>query len=704
MEFWPGNPYPLGATWDGAGVNFALFSENATAVELCLFDFPPGAGELRIPLTEKDNFIWHIYLPGLTPGQCYGYRVSGPYDPENGQRFNPYKLLLDPYAKAIDGTVVWNNALFGYTIGDPNQDVSFNADDSAPFMPKSVVIDPHFDWGNDARPMTPWHETTIYELHVKGFTRLCSEVPEPLRGTYSGLACPPVLNYLKSLGITAVELMPVHQSVSEQFLAERGLSNYWGYNTIGYFTPDARFASGGKTGDQVIEFKQMVKAFHHEGIEVILDVVYNHTAEGNQLGPTLCFRGVDNSAYYRLAPERRRYYMDYTGTGNTLNMLHPQVLQLMMDSLRYWVTEMHVDGFRFDLASALARELHDVDRLSAFFDVIHQDPVISQVKLIAEPWDVGEGGYQVGNFPPGWAEWNGKFRDTMRDFWRGAEVPLAEFANRLAGSPDLYSDDGRLPTASINFITCHDGFTLTDLVSYNEKHNEANGEDNRDGESYNRSWNSGVEGPTADPAILALRDRRKRDFLATLFLSQGVSMLLAGDELGRTQGGNNNAYNQDNPVSWVDWEHADPQLQAFTRYLIHQVASHPVFCRRRWFIGRPVHGAEAMDIAWYWPSGAEVSEEDWKESNAKALAVFLNGSRIAATDRHGHPVRDDSFFLIFNAYLDAQDFLLPQIEALSGWIPVLDTTVADGQPAHAIYRPGDAISIPGQSMLVLKNV
>ena len=703
MEFWPGKPYPLGATWDGKGVNFALFSQNATGVDLCLFGPQNGGKEQRIPLTEKDNFIWHIYLPGLKPGQCYGYRVNGPYDPESGQRFNPNKLLLDPYAKAIDGTVAWNKALYGYTMGDPDQDLSFNTDDSAPFMPKSVVIDPRFDWGDDAHPMTPWHETTIYELHVKGFTRLCSEVPEPLRGTYSGLVCPPVLNYLKSLGVTAVELMPVHQFVSEQFLVDRGLSNYWGYNTIGFFTPDARYASGGRTGDQVIEFKQMVKAFHQEGIEVILDVVYNHTAEGNQLGPTLCFRGVDNCAYYRLEPERMRYYMDYTGTGNTLNMVHPQVLQLMMDSLRYWVLDMHVDGFRFDLASALARELHDVDRLGSFFDVIHQDPVISQVKLIAEPWDVGEGGYQVGNFPPGWAEWNGKFRDAVRDFWRNAEEPLAEFANRLAGSPDLYSDDGRLPTASINFVTAHDGFTLNDLVSYNEKHNEANGEDNRDGESYNRSWNSGVEGPTSDPEILALRARRKRNFLATLFLAQGVPMLLAGDEMGRTQGGNNNAYDQDNAISWVDWEHADADLQAFTRYLIQEVARHPVFRRRRWFIGRPVHGAGATDIAWYRPSGAEMTEEDWQEGKANALAVFLNGKRIAATDRHGHPVRDDSYFLIYNAHLDAQDFILPRIKGMDCWVPALDTTIADGRPAHAEYRPGDAIPVPGQSVLALRN-
>ena len=704
MDVWPGKPYPLGATWDRKGVNFALFSENATGVELCLFDSEDGAGEQRIPILEKDNFIWHAYLPGVKPGQCYGYRVSGPYEPERGMRFNPHKLLLDPYAKAIDGLVAWNDALYGYRIGDPAQDLSLNEDDSAPYMPKSVVIDPYFDWGDDAHPETPWHKTSIYELHVKGFTHLHPDVPEALRGTYAGLASQPVLDYIKSLGITAVELMPVQQFVTERFLADQGRVNYWGYNTIGFFTPDARYVSGKKTGDQVSEFKQMVKAFHHEGIEVILDVVYNHTAEGNHLGPTLCFRGVDNAAYYRLTPDNPRYFMDYTGTGNTLNMVHPQVLQLMMDSLRYWVLEMHVDGFRFDLASALARELHDVDRLGSFFDVIHQDPVISQVKLIAEPWDIGEGGYQVGNFPPGWAEWNGKFRDTVRDFWRGGQVSLPEFANRLAGSPDLYSDDGRLPTASINFITAHDGFTLHDLVSYNEKHNLDNGEENRDGESNNRSWNSGVEGPTSDPKILALRRRRVRNFLATLFLAQGVPMLLAGDEMGRTQGGNNNAYNQDNPISWVDWEHADAQLQSFTRYLINRVAARPIFRRRHWFIGRPVHGAGATDIAWFQPNGEEMSEENWRDGKFNTLAVFLNGEHLASTGERGQPLHDRSYFLIFNANPTALDFVLPQVGGVACWRAVLDTYLPGKAVLAGEFKPGDNVLLEGQTVLVFQSI
>src|SRR6201991_1118580 len=581
---WPGNPYPLGATWDGQGVNFALFADNATQVELCLFDAATGETEKeRIRLKEKSHQIWHGYIPGLKPGQLYGYRVYGPYDPSNGHRYNPNKLLIDPYAKALASTVEWDDSLFGYDLPS-GDDLRMSETDSAPFAPKSVVIDSNFDWGDDRAPKIPYHQTIIYEAHVKGFTHLHPDLPEEIRGTYAGIAHPVTINYLKELGVTTLELMPVHHFVSDRHLNEKGLTNYWGYNTIGFFAPDIRYSHSANAGSQVNEFKNMVRQLHQAGIEVILDVVYNHTAEGNHMGPTLSFRGIDNANYYRLT-EDKRYYNDYTGTGNTLNAVLPNVLMLIMDSLRYWVTEMHVDGFRFDLASTLARQLHLVDRLSGFFDIIHQDPVISQVKLIAEPWDIGEGGYQVGKFPPGWAEWNGKYRDCIRDYWRGAESMLAEFAERFTGSADLYKNDYRFPTASINFIAAHDGFTLHDLVSYNEKHNEANGDNNSDGESHNRSWNCGAEGPTDDETVVQLRAQQRRNFIATMFLSQGVPMICHGDELGRTQQGNNNGYCQDNELTWIDWSKIDVDLLAFTRRIATLRRELPVFRRRRFFDG-----------------------------------------------------------------------------------------------------------------------
>ncbi|MFO7784234.1 MAG: glycogen debranching protein GlgX, partial [Desulfatiglandales bacterium] len=597
MNIWPGKPYPLGATYDGLGTNFSIFTEMAESVELCLFD--ERGSEARVTLPEVTGFCWHGYLPDVEPGQQYGYRVHGPWAPEQGHWCNPAKLLLDPYAKAVEGEVDWNEAVFPYRFQDPEGSV--NEDDSAPFVPRSVVINPYFDWGNDQPPARPRHESVIYEVHVKGFTALHPGIPEEMRGTYAGLAHPAAIEYLAALGVTAVELLPVHQFIHDAHLVERGLRNYWGYNSIGYLAPHNGYAGRGRPGRQIQEFKQMVKSLHEAGLEVILDVVYNHTAEGNHLGPMLCFKGIDNAAYYRLMEDDPRYYMDYTGTGNSLNMRHPHVLQLIMDSLRYWLEEMHVDGFRFDLASTLARELHEVDKLSAFFDIIQQDPVISQVKLIAEPWDIGEGGYQVGNFPPLWSEWNGKYRDCVRDFWRGEDQALAEFAYRLTGSSDLYESTTRRPSASINFITAHDGFTLQDVVSYNEKHNEANGEENRDGESHNRSWNCGEEGPTDNEEVLALRAKQKRNFLATLFLSQGIPMLLGGDEIGRTQKGNNNGYCQDNEISWFDWEHPDEALLEFTRNLIRFRSEHPVFMRRGWFLGRPIHGSGIDDIAWFMP-------------------------------------------------------------------------------------------------------
>ncbi|HNC31288.1 MAG TPA: glycogen debranching protein GlgX, partial [Cyclobacteriaceae bacterium] len=621
MKIYPGHPYPLGATWDKKGVNFALFAENATEVELCLFDSEKDQKEKhRIKLTERTHQIWHGYIPDLKPGQLYGYRVSGPYEPQNGHRYNPNKLLIDPYAKAVAGIINWDDSLFGYDVNSEEKDLSFSESDSAPFIPKSVVIDDSFDWEDDKAPKTGYHHTIIYEAHVKGLTKQLAGIPENLRGTYAGVGHPKTIEYLKSLGITAIELMPVHHFVSDRHLKEKGLNNYWGYNSIGFFAPDARYSGSGVRGEQVTEFKEMVKSLHKAGIEVILDVVYNHTAEGNELGPTLSFKGIDNASYYRLM-EDKRYYNDYTGTGNTLSANLPSVLRLIMDSLRYWVVDMHIDGFRFDLASTLARELHEVDRLGSFFDIIHQDPIISQVKLIAEPWDIGEGGYQVGNFPPGWGEWNGKYRDCVRDYWRGADSQLGEFAMRFTGSPDLYAGNNRKPSASINFITAHDGFTLHDLVSYNEKHNEANGEDNKDGESHNRSWNCGAEGNTDDQEIIALRNMQKRNFIATLFLSQGIPMLVAGDEFGRTQKGNNNAYCQDNEISWIDWKNLDSDLLAFTQKVIGLRKAHPVFCRRKWFQGMAVTGRGLEDIAWFLPEGSEMTDDHWQHSFAKSLGV-----------------------------------------------------------------------------------
>jgi glycogen operon protein len=698
----PGRPYPLGATWDGAGVNFALFSDHATAVELCLFDpGNPATEAQRIRLVERTDQVWHVYLPEGRPGLLYGYRVDGPYEPAAGHRFNPRKLLLDPYAKAIAGDIEWGDAIFGYRVGDPEADLSRDDRDSAPFVPKSVVVDSAFTWGDDRRLKTPWHLTVIYEAHVKGFTARNPAVPKELRGTYAGLASPASIHYLRRLGVTAIELMPVHQFVRDRHLVERGLTNYWGYNTIGFFAPDSRYASEGVRGEQVREFKQMVKALHDAGIEVILDVVYNHTAEGNQLGPTLSFRGIDNAAYYRLA-EDRRYYMDYTGCGNTLDMTHPRAVQLLMDSLRYWVSEMHVDGFRFDLASALARELHEVDRLSAFFDVIHQDPLISQVKLIAEPWDVGEGGYQVGNFPPGWAEWNGRYRDTLRRYWKGDSGQVADLAYRLTGSSDLYESDGRRPSASINFVTAHDGLTLLDLVSYNEKHNEANGEDNRDGTSDNLSWNCGVEGPTDDPAVTALRLRMVRNFLATLFLSQGVPMLLSGDETGRTQQGNNNAYCQDNELSWVSWtlsRSARAQL-TFTQRLIRLRLAHPVFHRRRFFQGRRIEGSEVKDLSWFRPDGKEMTQEEWTNGFTRCLGLRLAGDAIEEVDQGGDPIRDDTFLLLLNAHHERVDFVLPAHRARLRWDLVFDTR--DWTVTSTSFKVGDLFSLEARSLALLR--
>lgn len=703
MTSYPGSPYPLGAIWDGKGVNFAIFADNATGVELCLFDGPEESTEsARIKIYERDHQVWHIYIPELKPGQLYGYRVHGPYEPNNGHRFNPNKLLIDPYAKAISGTIQWHDSLFGYELGHPDKDLSFSESDSAPYIPKSVVIDHNFDWENDSAPKVPYHKSVIYETHVKGFTKLHPDIPEEMRGTYAGLAHSITIDYLKKLGITAVELMPVHHFVTDRYLLDKGLTNYWGYNSIGFFAPDVRYSASGVLGEQVREFKQMVKALHKAGIEVILDVVYNHTGEGNHLGPTLSFRGIDNASYYRLA-EEKQYYMDYTGTGNTLNANLPNVLRLMMDSLRYWILDMHVDGFRFDLASTLARELHEVNRLSAFFDIIHQDPTISQVKLIAEPWDVGEGGYQVGNFPPGWAEWNGKYRDCIRDYWRGSESMLAEFAMRFTGSPDLYSDDYRRPTASINFITAHDGFTLHDLVSYNEKHNSENGENNMDGESHNRSWNCGVEGPTEDPMVNHLRGKQKRNFLTTLFLSQGVPMIVAGDELGRTQNGNNNAYCQDNEISWINWGKADNDLLEFTRKLIHLIKAHPVFCRRKWFKGRPIKGVGLEDIAWFLPEGNEMSEEHWAQDFAKSLGVFLNGKGIHTTGTKGEQIADDSFYVIFNGHFEFLNYKLPPMKYGNGWTKILDTSEDRIDESRGIYKAEDQIKVEGRSIVVLQH-
>ncbi|GAA3836228.1 glycogen debranching protein GlgX [Sphaerisporangium flaviroseum] len=699
IETWPGDPYPLGATYDGAGTNFALYTEVGERVELCLFD--EENKEERVALTECEGFVWHGYLPGIGPGQRYGYRVHGPYDPSRGQRCNPNKLLLDPYAKAIEGSVQWDQAVYGYQFGEPD---SREDTDSAAYVPKSVVVNPFFGWGHDRPPATPYHDTVIYEAHVRGLTIQHPRIPERIRGTYAALGHPEIIDHLKGLGVTAIELMPVHQFVTDDTLQQRDLTNYWGYNTIGFFAPHNAYSSSGERGGQVLEFKAMVKALHEANIEVILDVVYNHTAEGNHLGPTLSMRGIDNEAYYRLVDDDQRYYMDTTGTGNSLLMRSPHTLQMIMDSLRYWVIEMHVDGFRFDLASTLARELHEVDRLSAFFDLVQQDPVLSQVKLIAEPWDVGPGGYQVGNFPPRWTEWNGRYRDTIRDMWRGEPAALPEFASRLTGSSDLYQDDSRRPAASINFVTCHDGFTLRDLVSYNGKHNEANGEGNRDGTDDNRSWNCGEEGP-ASVAIEALREQQKRNFLATLFLSQGVPMLSHGDELGRTQGGNNNAYCQDNEISWVDWSDVRENwlLLEFTQQLARLRSDHPVFRRRRFFFGRAVRGSgdELTDIAWLTPSGQEMADADWHNGYAKSLCVFLNGEAITEPDRRGRRVVDDSFLLMFNAHHDIIRFTIPK-DFGDVWVPEIDTAVPISIDSK-LYRAGEDVPVAGRSVRVLRR-
>ena len=703
-EIWPGQAYPLGATYDGSGTNFALFSSVAERVELGLFD--EDGKETRVDVPEVDAFVWHCYLPDVQPGQRYGYRVHGPWDPQQGLRCNPNKLLLDPYAKATSGTIEWNQSLFSYDFGDPD---SRNDDDSATHMTHGVVINPYFDWEGDRPLGIPYNESVIYEAHVKGLTQLHPEVPEELRGTYAGLAHPAVTDYLTRLGVTAIELMPVHQFVQDSSLLDRGLRNYWGYNTLGFLAPHAEYAVGGgddptRRGQQVQEFKSMVKTLHAAGIEVILDVVYNHTAEGNHLGPTLSFRGIDNPAYYRLEEKDRRYYTDYTGTGNSLNVREPHPLQLIMDSLRYWVTEMHVDGFRFDLAATLAREFYDVDRLATFFELVQQDPVVSQVKLIAEPWDIGPGGYQVGNFPPQWTEWNGAYRDTVRDFWRG-EPALGELASRLAGSADFYEHSGRRPVASINFVTAHDGFTLRDLVSYNEKHNEANGEDNNDGESHNRSWNHGVEGPTEDQGIRASRARSQRNFLATLLLSQGVPMILHGDEMGRTQDGNNNTYAQDSETSWVHWDRVDEPLVEFTATLIRLRRAHPTFRRKRFFTGSAVRVAEGAegdrlnDIVWLHPDGRPMEDGDW-EGEAKALGMYLNGQGIHGLAARGGRIVDDHFLLYFNAGGHAEATLPPD-EYAGGWDVVIET--GGNAEEDRTYDAGDTLPLPERSVLVLRE-
>jgi isoamylase len=705
MRVWPGNPYPLGATWDGKGVNFVLFAEHATQVELCLFDSVDAEKEThRIPMPEYTDQVWHVYLADVLPGQLYGYRVHGPYEPHQGHRFNPNKVLLDPYAKSIGRDVRWADEVFGYRVGDPEADLSFDERDSAAYAPLGMVVDTAFTWGDDRPPRTPWHKTLIYELHVKGFTQLHPGVPEPLRGTYAGLASEASVRHLTDMGITAVELLPVHHFLHDRHLLERGLRNYWGYNTLGYFAPHTAYAATAIPQNAVQQFKMMVAALHAAGIEVILDVVYNHTAEGNQLGPTLSMRGIDNVAYYRLSPEDPRYYMDFTGTGNSPNVRHPRMLQLIMDSLRYWVTEMHVDGFRFDLASTLARELFEVDRLGAFFDIIHQDPILSQVKLIAEPWDVGEGGYQVGNFPVLWSEWNGKYRDTVRRFWKGDGGVLSEFSTRLSGSSDLYQSDGRTPSASINFVTCHDGFTLHDLVSYNEKHNEANGENNQDGANDNNSWNCGAEGPTDDPAINALRWQQKRNFITTLLLSQGVPMLLAGDDLSHTQQGNNNAYCQDNRLTWLNWELLTDEQQDFydfVRTVVQIKHTNPVFQRRKFFQGRPIRGEGILDISWFEPSGEEMTEEAWNTGYARCLGVRLAGDLIGETDWKGEPVVGDTVLLLMNAHHEAIPFTLPTHKAEQQWERLLDTADPQGKPRP--WPEGQPYDLQGRSMVVMRT-
>ena len=704
----PGQPHPLGATWDGEGANFALFSEHATGVELNLFDSPfSDRASHRIRLEEQTDHVWHVYLPEVRPGQLYGYRVFGPYRPESGDRFNPAKLLIDPYAKALAGPLIWSDAMFGYPIGDARADLAHDGWDNSTEIPKGVVIDQAFTWGEDRLLRTPWERTVIYELHVKGFTMRHPEVPEALRGTYEGLASPAVIDYLQALGITAVELLPVHASATERHVHDRGLVNYWGYNTIGFFAPEARYAPPGEPGREVREFKTMVKSLHSAGIEVILDVVYNHTAEGNHLGPTLSFRGIDNRAYYRLVPDMPRYYEDFTGCGNTLNVQHPRTLQLIMDSLRYWVCEMHVDGFRFDLASTLARDSDSVDRLSAFFDIIQQDPILSQVKLIAEPWDLGEGGYQVGNFPAGWAEWNGRYRDTVRRFWQGESGQVGDLGYRLTGSGDLYGWSGRRPSASINFVTAHDGFTLHDMVSYNRKHNEQNHEDNRDGTDDNASWNCGVEGPTDDPAIRARRDRQMRNLLATLLLSQGVPMLCGGDEIGRTQRGNNNAYCQDNELSWVDWNVGDAgrALWTFTRGLIALRRAHPVLRRRRFFQGRRVRGSEVKDLVWFRPDGKEMTVEEWSTSFIRCLGLRLAGDAIEETDPQGDPLSDDTFLMLLNAHHEPIGFTIPAHRADVRWELTLDTAEPELNFGSRLIKGGERYQLADRSvaLFVLKR-
>jgi glycogen operon protein len=702
LRVWPGSPYPLGATWDGVGVNFAIFSEHATRVELCLFDAVDAELEsLTIPLPEQTDMVWHGYLPDIHPGQLYSYRVHGPYTPHAGHRFNPNKLVMDPYAKVVGRATRWHHALFGFDAAT-HDDSTFDTRDSAPYAPLAAVVDNAFTWGDDRRLRTPWHETLIYELHVKGFTQLHPLVPETLRGTYLGLASEPSIRHLTSLGVTAVELMPVHHHTDEWHLIRRGLRNYWGYNTLSYFAPDIRYTAASSPVESVREFKMMVRALHAAGLEVILDVVYNHTAEGNQLGPTLSLRGIDNATYYRLQPHDRRLYEDFTGCGNTLNMRSPRVLQLIMDSLRYWVLEMHVDGFRFDLASALARELHAVDKLGAFFDIIHQDPVISQVKLIAEPWDLGEGGYQVGNFPTKWTEWNGKYRDAVRRFWRGDDGVVSELATRLAGSSDLYEQSGRRPYASVNFITAHDGFTLADLVSYRQKHNEANGEENRDGENHNLSWNCGVEGPTDDRRIQDLRERQRRNLVATLMFSSGVPMISGGDELGRTQHGNNNGYCQDNEISWTHWDLSPAQREFldFTRRVVRLWKDHPVLRRRKFFQGRRIRGADVLDITWVDPSGQEMTDETWSSPAVRCLGVRLNGDAIDELDERGERVVSDTLLLLFNADASPIAFVLPPTSSLERWDTVVDT--ADPWQPGRLLRGGDRYQLQAHSMAALE--
>src|SRR5450631_1568809 len=704
VKIWLGYPYPLGATWLGNGVNFALFSEAATSVDLCLFDTLDAPQEnIRIPMTEQTDQVWHVFLPDVRPGQLYGFRVYGPYDPERGMRFNSSKLLIDPYAKAIVGQVNWADEMFGYVVGGPQEDLARDFRDDAWGMPKAVVVDNAFDWRDDKRLGTPLHSSVIYEMHVKGFTRFCPDVPAELRGTYAGLGSAGAIQHLKELGVTAVELLPVHAHIDDKVLIDRGLRNYWGYNTIGFFAPEAQYSSSGAMGEQVSEFKGMVRNLHAAGIEVILDVVYNHTAEGNHLGPTLSFRGVDNPAYYRLSPEDARLYVDFTGTGNTFNLLHPRTLQLVMDSLRYWVNDMHVDGFRFDLASPLARHAHGANKLHAFFEIIHHDPVISQVKLIAEPWDVGEGGYQVGNFPILWAEWNGKYRDTVRRYWKGDDGQLSDLAYRLTGSSDLYQHDGRRPYASINFVTAHDGFSLEDLVSYNEKHNEANGENNQDGTDNNRSWNCGAEGITDDASVNALRAQQKRNFLATLFFSQGVPMLLAGDAIGHSQQGNNNAYCQDNEISWMDWSEGskDTELLKFVRQVITLRKNHPVFRRRNFFQGRAIKGAGVKDILWLRPDGSEMTDEEWGQESARSLGLFLAGEALGEQDERGQRVTDQNFVLLMNAHHEPVSFRLPTVSSGMVWVALIDTSCQTSRTPALLYDAGKVYELQARSLAVL---